>query len=68
MNCSHALKQLRIKGFLSQTDLAKKLRVSCVLVNRWENGKNAPSYIAQRKITSPCKKYIVIIDQFGEVK
>lgn len=50
------LKKIREKELLSQTELAEKLGVSFVSVNRWENGRHQPSYKAKRKIVSVCKE------------
>jgi putative transcriptional regulator len=54
MDYQKALKALREKLLLSQTDMAKLLGVSYVSVNRWENGKHEPSYKAKRKIRDLC--------------
>lgn len=56
MNYAELLKALREKLLLTQTELAKKLGVSYVSINRWENGKNIPSIKAKRKIVSLCRK------------
>ena len=56
MDFSVKLKQIRKMNCLSQSDLAKKLGVSYVSINRWENNKIIPSYKAQRKINAMCKK------------
>lgn len=56
MDYRKALRALREKLLFSQTDLAKALGVSYVSVNRWENGKNLPSYKAKRKIKALCEK------------
>lgn len=40
------IKELRMKLGLSQEQLAQKLGVSFVSVNRWENGKSKPSALA----------------------
>jgi putative transcriptional regulator len=56
MNYSRLLKAIREKELLSQTELAEKLGVSYVSVNRWENGKHEPSYKTKREIIRICKK------------
>jgi putative transcriptional regulator len=60
MNYAELLKALREKLLLTQTELAKKLGVSYVSINRWENGKNIPSIKAKRKIVSLCRKYGIL--------
>lgn len=56
MEYARLLKAIREKELLSQTELAKKLGVSFVSVNRWENGKHEPSYKTKREIIRICKK------------
>ena len=50
MNYSKAIKELRQKLLVSQTELAEMLGVSFATVNRWENGHFEPSYKAKRKL------------------
>lgn len=50
MDYPKKIKEYREKNFLSQTDLAKKLGVSYVTINRWENGHFKP--------TIKCKKQL----------
>ena len=40
------IKELRVKLGLTQEQLAQKLGVTFVTVNRWENGKTKPSALA----------------------
>jgi len=61
MNYAKALKALREELLLSQTEVAKKLRVSFVSVNRWENGRHHPSYKSKRKIKNLCAKFNITI-------
>lgn len=63
MNFGKALKALREKLVLSQTEMAALLGVSYVSVNRWENGKHEPTYKIKRKILALCKKNNI---QMGE--
>jgi DNA-binding XRE family transcriptional regulator len=56
MDYASLLKAIRNEELLSQTELAKKLGVSYVSVNRWENGKHEPSYKIKRKIIRICKE------------
>ena len=48
---------------LSQEDLAYAVGVSFATINRWENGKNAPSKLAKRQFNSFCEKMKIEIDQ-----
>ena len=57
MNYPALLKTLRDRSFMTQKELAAQLSVSFVTVNRWENGKAAPSIKAKKKIAALCVKY-----------
>lgn len=50
MDYSKALKEYREKCFLTQTELAEKLGVSYVSINRWENKKFEPTMKVKRKL------------------
>ena len=50
MDYPKLLKQYREKMFLSQEDLAQKLGISYVTVNRWENGKFEPTIKMKKKL------------------
>ena len=56
MDYPKLLKQYREKMFLSQEDLAQKLGVSYVTVNRWENGKFEPTIKMKKKLYNLFKK------------
>ena len=56
MNYPETLKQYRAKMFLSQNDLAKKIGVSVVTVNRWENGHFEPTIRCKRELNKLFKK------------
>ncbi len=56
MDISKDIKEIRMKMLLSQSDFAKELGVSFSTVNRWENGKAIPNYIALKKIKEFCKE------------
>ena len=56
MNYPEMLKQYRAKMFLSQNDLAKKIGVSVVTVNRWENGHFEPTIRCKRELNKLFKK------------
>jgi DNA-binding transcriptional regulator YiaG len=48
------VKEVRRQLGLSQEELAHALGVSFATVNRWENGKTAPSKLAFKQFTSFC--------------
>jgi putative transcriptional regulator len=48
-NFPETVKGVRQQLGLSQEELAHALGVSFATVNRWENGKTAPSKLAQRQ-------------------
>jgi len=54
---SDAIKELRKRMLVSQSELAKKLGVSYATVNRWENGLHEPTYAAKRKLRLLFEKY-----------
>lgn len=62
MNWSKILKALREKMLLSQAELADILNVSFASVNRWENGRNEPTFKAKREINALCLKYNIDIN------
>jgi putative transcriptional regulator len=51
---STQVKAVRQQLKLSQDELAQALGVSFATVNRWENGKTAPSKLAQRQFEQFC--------------
>lgn len=46
MEISKAIKSVRKKLKMSQTEMAEALNVSYTTINRWENGKVEPSKLA----------------------
>lgn len=56
MDYPKLLKEYREKMFLSQEDLAQKLGISYVTVNRWENGKFEPTIKMKKKLHNMFKK------------
>lgn len=50
MDYPKLLKEYREKMFMSQEDLAQKLGISYVTVNRWENGKFEPTIKMKKKL------------------
>jgi len=59
---SKAIKELRSKMTLSQTEFAQLLGVSFASVNRWETGKHEPTIKIKRKIKALMREYDVKID------
>lgn len=57
MNYAEAIKTLRKKMLLSQTEMAKELGVAFVSINRWENGHCEPTIKAKRKLAPLFEKY-----------
>lgn len=50
LNYPELLKAYREKAFLTQEELAQKIGVSYVTLNRWENGKFEPTMKMKRKL------------------
>lgn len=59
---SEAIKTLRKKLILSQTEFAKLLGVSYATVNRWESGNFELTIKSKRKLAPYFKKYNIEID------
>lgn len=56
MKYCDAIKCLRKKLLLSQTEFTEKMGVAFVTVNRWENGNNVSTFIYKRKLAPLFKK------------
>lgn len=54
MDYPSAVKSIREKLLLTQTELAKELGVTFATVNRWENGHCVPTMKQRRKIRDLC--------------
>jgi transcriptional regulator with XRE-family HTH domain len=63
MTYAEAIKKLRNKMILSQIELAEKLGVSFVSVNRWEKGTHKPTIKAKRKLAPLFEKYGIEVDE-----
>lgn len=50
INYAEKIKEYRERKFLTQTDLAKLLKVSVPCVTRWENGKYEPTMKVKKKL------------------
>lgn len=57
-NFGKMIKEVRKKLNLSQEDFARELGVSFTTVNRWENGKTAPSKLARSQFDAFFQKMI----------
>lgn len=66
MKKDYATALLELRAFLdiSQTELAKILKVSFQSVNRWENNHTIPVKITRIRIEKMCKEYNI---EIGEV-
>ena len=59
---SEAIKNLRKKMILTQTEFAKMLGVSFGTVNRWESGKYEPTTKLKRKLQPYFEKYKIKLE------
>lgn len=57
-----AVKEIRMKTFLSQAAFAKEIGVSFSTVNRWEMSKAKPRYDALKKIKVFCEKNSILFE------
>lgn len=62
MMYSEAIKNLRKKMILTQTEFAKMLGVSFGTVNRWESGKYEPTTKLKRKLQHYFEKYKIKLE------
>ena len=56
MDFSSAIKTLRVKCLMSQTEFAEKIGVAFSTVNRWENNKAVPNFQTMKKIMDFCEE------------
>lgn len=56
MSIGTAIKEIRIKSLLSQSDFAEEIGVSFSTVNRWENGKAVPNFKTLKRIKDFCTR------------
>lgn len=59
---AEAIKKLRIKMLLTQTEFAEFLGVKFGTVNRWEAGKFEPTMKLKRKLAPLFKKYEITLE------
>ena len=62
MKYSEAIKKLRKKMILTQTEFADLFEVSFGAVNRWESGKYRPTTKVKRKLQPYFEKYKIDVD------
>lgn len=62
MGYDEAIKTLRKRMLLTQMELADKLGVAFISVNRWERGHCEPTMKAKRKLAPLFKKYGIEVD------
>ncbi len=65
MTFAEKIQVVRKQLFLSQEAMAKELGVSFATVNRWEKGKCAPSYKAQKAFNDLCEKHHIEFPSVG---
>ena len=58
-----AVKELRDKLIMTQTEFAKLLGVSFTSINRWENGLNRPTMVIRKQIIQLCKENNIEINE-----
>ena len=63
MTYSEAIKNLRNKLILTQTEFGKLFGVSFATVNRWEGGKFKPTIKLRRKLAPYFEKYGIEVDE-----
>jgi len=63
MKYSEAIKLLRKRMILTQTELATLLGVSFGSVNRWESGKYKPTTKIKRKLAPYFDKYSISLEE-----
>lgn len=62
-NYSTAIKMLRKKMLVTQSELADILGVSFASVNRWENGEHEPTMKIKRKLALFFKEHNITVDE-----
>lgn len=62
MEIANIIKKIRMEQLMSQQQFADAIGVSFATVNRWENGKAAPTFKAMQKIDAFCRENCPDID------
>ncbi len=63
MKYKDAIKELRKRLLVSQSELVEMLNVSFATVNRWEQGHHEPTYAAKRKLRVLFKENKIEIEE-----
>ena len=63
MSYKDAIKKLRKKLLMTQTEFANYLGVSFATINRWEGGQFEPTMKLKRKLAPLFKEHGIIIDE-----
>lgn len=63
MKYSDAIKKLRTKMLMTQTEFAEMLGVCFSAVNRWETGKHDPTMKTKRKLAPFFEKYEIEVEE-----
>ena len=63
MSYADAIKKLRQKMILTQTQLATLLNVSFGTVNRWESGKYKPTTKVKRRLLPYFEKFDIDVEE-----
>lgn len=63
MTYAEAVKALRKKMLLTQTEMAEKLGVAFISINRWERGHCEPTMKIKRKLAHYFDKYGIEVNE-----
>ena len=63
MNYAKAVKQLRERIIMTQSEFAKLLGVSAITVSRWESGVFEPTIKVKRKLSQLFMDYNIEVEQ-----
>lgn len=63
MKYSDAIKRLRKRMLITQTELAELLGVAFVSVNRWENDEFEPTMKIKRKLAPLFKEHGIVVEE-----
>ena len=63
MNYAQAIKLLRKRMLLTQTELAQKVGVAFISITRWENGHCEPTMKVKRKLAPLFKEYGIEVEE-----
>ncbi|GHV02658.1 hypothetical protein FACS1894211_14500 [Clostridia bacterium] len=67
MKFSEKVIAVRGKLYVSQKQLADEIGVSFSTVNRWEQERHEPSFIAQKRFEDYCKRKGITFDANGQI-